>query len=623
MITSMNTSIIPALLVLPSFSWLSTIFALFTILLISRQLLIVFAAEQGRKQDLVKKLYKNSHPYPLSVLIPFLKPDDHAALLTLLSSLQQQHYPLNRVMIHLATTSESHHVLIPKTLQPNVKIWKFPGDTVPGVQQAMTWLIERCLAAGGNSLFVFLKATDLVKPDFFQSVSAQGATSFAIQGYVAFKNPPRTLLERVNTLTKRLLNRVGNAGRYHLGLSCHLQDTGWAIKQEVLEMIQYRWGFSADNLEYTIRLGLENFNVTWAPNVVVYSDSHLNMAEETSSQLSSLLSRFSTLSHYGGQLFTRSLFKFNGNALDHLISLFTPPLMVMTIMLAVFALLDLLNETIVPGPSFLWQLTALSTLGLSFIALGVSRCKVSDLLTLLVYVPVTYLGSFVALPSAIPNCINTIMSTGQRQKGNRYRQARQTRFNDRLSDQGEEDSYVVKSDFDDLDLFMPKDNRLPVSTKDYPDETALTENDDKPGTHEMVQTVMLSNQKKQVECQLVQVTIRQPSGQTVFYLKLEYKTIAFTTQSYRILDQAFYELQAKLMDRGLSVVTCGSCGYFYNPTVDVPEKIRNSGVCLYNKLGQEVSLESDAVTVVTQPCRAHCPLSQRETLVSEWKQSLV
>lgn len=603
------TLTLPILLASPAFSWLSTIFAFTTILLITRQLLIVFAAEQGRKQDLVKKLYKNTQPYQLSVLIPFLHSGDHPALLMLLSSLQEQQYPLNRVTIHLVTSAESHSVLVPQSLQQNVKVWQFPGHDVPPAQQAVTWLIERCLAAGGNGLFIFLKATDLVKPDFFQSVSAQGITSFAIQGYVAFKNPPRTILERVNTLASRMLNRIGNAGRFHLGLGCHLQDTGWAIKQEVLEMIQYRRGLSVDNLEYTIRLGLEDFNVSWAPNMVVYSDSNLNMVEQTSLQISTFVNRMVLFIEYGTKLLSKMVLRFDYTAIDHLISLFTPPLMVMALLLTGLSILDVTNEYSVPGPSFLWSLTALSTLGLGLIALGVSRCKVSDLMTLLFYVPAAYLGSLISLPVALPSYITTAMSQ-RGKRGSRYRNVKTTRFNEQLEHKTSQPVSARQTEGQSNDI---------LDDLGYPEET-ITE---KPQIHEVSQTVMLSNQKNQVECRLIKVTTILPNQRNEFRLTLEYKTIAFSTQSYRILDQAFYELQAKLMARGLSVITCGSCGYFYNPTVDVPEKIRNSGVCLSDKLGKEVSLEEDAVTVVSQPCKAHCSMEKRETLLNEWKNSLL
>jgi hypothetical protein len=58
-----------------------------------RQFLVVWAAEQGRKHDLVKKLFKQQQAFHLSVLIPFLDTDDYSALLMLLQALHEQDYP--------------------------------------------------------------------------------------------------------------------------------------------------------------------------------------------------------------------------------------------------------------------------------------------------------------------------------------------------------------------------------------------------------------------------------------------------------------------------------------------------------------------------------------------------
>ena len=134
--------------------------------------------------------------------------------------------------------------------------------------------------------------------------------------------------------------------------------------------------------------------------------------------------------------------------------------------------------------------------------------------------------------------------------------------------------------------------------------------------------IQLSNGKKELNCRLRTLTQYDAEGRANYQLTLEYKTSSFSTSSYRILDQAFYELQSKLMERGLTIMTCGSCGNFYNPTADIPGALNNAGVCLYGKLGKEVNLKTDAVTVVSQACPYHCSLEDREKIVRLWKDSL-
>lgn len=623
-------------------SWADIALGTIAGLILLRQLLVILAAEQGRKHDLVKKLYKNNQEFQLSILIPFLDPNEHPSLLTLLHAIHEQDYPASKVTVHLVTSDESHRDLIPRSLRPNVKAWKHPDES-PRYETAITWLIERCLAAGGNGMFVFLKPTDIIKPDFFQNIAARGIDSFALQGYVALKNPPETPLERVYALSTRLFNRIGNAGRYHLGLSCRLLDSGWAIKQEVLEMIPYRRGIDLDNLEYSIRLNLENFRVNWAPNVVVYSDSDVHFLSHFTQCIGALFNRINLLFHYGPRLLTRLLMRFDLNYLEQCSAIVAPPFLITFMALALVTYLTAQTHAGIPGAPLTWGVIATFTMLLNVMAMVVARCKPDDYAAMLFYTPISYFFGILASPIALYSYLRQVI-TNRPEKGHTYRKVRKTRFNEDLASPPDlfDETHGRKVIRTILKKNAPAESEpaRPLHAS-KPSSTALgTGNLHEPGTigtnpvlqntlnptarqpKEVVRPVPLSNGKKQVSCRLRMVTTFNDEGRESYRLILEYKTMAFSTESYRILDQAFYELHAMLFSRGLTIVTCGSCGNFYNPTVDVPDAIKSSGVCLFNKLGKEVNLNTDAVTVVSQACDYHCPLEQREQIVRQWKESL-
>lgn len=627
-------------------SWLGVLLGLLTAFFLLRQLLVILAAEQGRKYDLVKKLYKHGQEFQLSVLVPFLDPNDHPALLQLLHAIHQQEYPASKVTVHLVTAEETNHELIPQSLRPNVKVWRHP-ERNPRHEQALGWLIERCLAAGGNGMFVFLKPTDIIKNDFFQNIAARGIDSFAIQGYVALKNPPDSLLAQVRALSGRVFNRVGNAGRYHLGLSCRLLDSGWAVKQEVLEMIPYHKGQDLDNLEYTIRLSLENFKVTWAPNVVVYSDSHVNALEHFTLCAGAVINRLSLLARYGPALLMRMLTRVDLNHLEHLLATVSPPYFMAFILLVMLAVLDQKTLIPIPGEPLLWGVAASLTLVLNFMGLVVARCKANDYATMLVFTPLAYLLGLITSPVTLFGYIKERLSEDRPNKGTTYRQARKTRFNEELDsppdlfddEHGREIIHNIlkknapredmKHNAVDLPMGRKSKKGLSLVTSLPPeDEFPQAALEERSGEFELrqpretIKVVPLSNGVKQVSCRLKTLTTYNEAGQENYRLTLEYKTASFSTESYRILDQAFYELHAKLVSRGLTIVTCGSCGNFYNPTADVPGALKNSGVCLFDKIGKEVNLNTDAVTVISQACDYHCPLDQRENIVRQWKESL-
>ncbi len=640
-------------------SWLGIFVGIAAAFFLLRQLLVILAAEQGRKHDLVRKIYKHGQEFQLSVLIPFLHPNDHPALLQLLHAIHQQDYPASKVTVHLVTSDDSAHDLIPQSLRPNVKVWRHP-ESYPRYEQAVTWLIERCLAAGGNGMFVFLKPTDIIKNDFFQNIAARGIDSFAIQGYVAIKNPPDTLLSQVITLSNRVFNRITNAGRFHLGMSCRLLDSGWAIKQEVLEMIPFHRGIDMDNLEYTIRLNLENFKVNWAPSVVVYTDSKVEPLEFFTQCVGTLLNRLSLLAKYGPALTTRMLMRFDLNYFEQFMATISPPYFMAFIAITVITVMKLKTPLPIPGEPMFWAVIGTLTLILNIMGLVVARCKASDYATMTVFTPLAYTLGAILSPISLFSYVKQAIDK-RTIRGASYRKVNRTRFNEELDsppdlyDENHSKQLIhtilkknAPSDTLDLPDFKSNKAELPPGRKSknglslvppmnqfadieadleeieslIPVEIPEPEAPRLKQPRETVKAVALSNGRNQVSCRLKTLTTFNEEGQESYCLTLEYKTVSFSTESYRILDQAFYELHAKLVSRGLTIVTCGSCGNFYNPTADVPGALKNSGVCLFDKIGKEVNLNTDAVTVVSQACDYHCPLDQRESIVREWKESL-
>jgi hypothetical protein len=612
---------------------------------------LILAAEQGRKQDLVKKLYKHTQEFRLAVLVPFLDAGDYPALLALLHAIHEQSYPSSKVTVHIVAAGESHRALVPSSLRTNVRVWEYPaaetGQTreTPRYEEALGWLIERCLARGGNNLFVFLRPTDIVKPDFFRNIVARSLDSFIIQGYIALKNPPETFFAKVAALNARLFNRIDNAGRFHLGQSCRLLDSGWAIKQDILEMIPYRRGLDLDNLEYTLRLNLENFRVGWAPNVVVYADSRVHPLDALIRRTGAFFNRFRLLAWYGPRLLTRALFRFDANSLALLIAVIRPPLLFLTLLSAGMALFASTSSGLpgrfpanlpIDGKTF-WMAVTAALLALHLPALWVGRCRPAELVTLLVYTPLTWLCGLQASPVGLLILLRQAWRERSpfgrgRRNAQTYRTMRKTRFNEEMEPppnlfdearEARQEARLVR------DLLLDDVPAAPSpysagyaddygSAGSFPEEDASAARAER----ELVRPLPLSNGYKRIQCLLKTRITYNADGQECYQLTLEYKNIAFSTESYRILDQAFYEMHAKLAGRGLTPIACGSCGYFYNPTADQPGMLKSTGVCLQGKSGREVDLTADAVSVISPACEHHGALDQRKAIVRQWKESL-
>ncbi len=610
-------------------------------ILVIRQLFVIFSAEQGRKQDLVKKLYKGRTDFNLSVLIPYLHSADLTHLLQLLKAIEAQEYPSSRISVNIVCTPETANDLNPDMLNVNVKRWTHPEQRT-NYGQAVSWLIERCLASGGNQMFTFLKPNDMIKPDFFQNIVAGGFESSIMQGYVATRRQATTPLGQVVALSKRLINRIGNAGRYHLGLSCRLQDSGWAIKQEVLEMIPYRRGLDLDNLEYSLRLNLSNFRVTWAPNVVVYSDEAFDFIPFITNCVGAFFNRIQVFTRYGLPLLFRSLIRLDFAYIEEFITVIKPPHFMAGMLFALLAYLALEYPVTVPGDPIIWASFAGTVFVLHILSLLVARSKANDYATSILWTPLLYIAGIISIPVALINFLVSLsLGTGSHRS---YKTQYKTRFNETIDpepsmfDTAHQQEAVIRDMLvenapNEAEMSRLRRNREQgISPKQYAQPSSANapsamSNPNKKHAKVVEKTVPISNGKRQVDAILKTKTSYEESPESttaeeVYQMTLEYKTVSFSTQTYRILDQAFYELESKMLSKGLTIVSCGSCGYFYNPTADVPNAVNNTGVCLFGKKGRNVNLNTDAVSVVSPSCPYHASLDHREALVREWQESL-
>jgi hypothetical protein len=630
-------------------SWL--ILTLGTVLIL-RQLLIITSAERGRKQDLVKRLYKANTDFHIAIVVPVVAPEQLPALRQLWQALNAQEYPTSRFTTHWVATRPAAAEIDHDSLGPTLRLWTHP-DFRPHEGQLLEWGIERILAAGGSDLFVFLKPEDIVKPDYLQNVVSRAFEHAIMQGYVATRRRPQTPLAKVLALSGRLFNRIENAGRFHAGLSCRLLDSGWAVRREVLEMYPFQRGHEEANLEYTLLLEQHGVRIVWAPNVVVYRDAEPPLFGYVTARFPTLWNHLRLIVQYWPSAFIKGLFSVNGRLLDQAINLLTPPAFWLGALLLVMAALHEYTVLPIPGETWLWLTLFGAFFVLHLLAHIVARCRTEDYGTLAFWTPAVHLGGFALMPVSLLQLFFNAFSEQNRQA--RKKHGLVTRFNEDLEAPEDFLNPDEASYHRILDDMVAQRNREEAADEEAPVSAApavvrpavarpvamaaqklapqsrplpfnLDEGEprptDNPMVRERVKMVPLTNGARQVDCVLRTRTTLTPEGHEVHQMTLEYKTHAFTTAPYRILDQAFYELQSKLAARGFSLVTCGSCGYFYSPTADVPGALKNNGYCLFGKQGKEVNLAADAVTVVSQACTYHAPTEERERILNEWQDSL-
>lgn len=612
------------------------------------QMVHIIVAERGRKQDLVRAKFANRQDFHLAILIPYLSSAELPQVQRLLRALKAQQYPVGRLAIHLLTSQDTQSDFQFGLMGQNVHHWVFPEAILPNeTGKATQWLIDRCLASGRHDVLIRLNPTDLVKEDFCDNVANEACRYNVMQGYVATQGSGETMVDKSVALYHRIRNRVDNAGRYHLSLGANLLESGWAIKADTLEKVPYRQGNDIEHAEYTLRLSMVGIKAAWAPSIVVYRDPSVSLMVMLGRHVLAFIQRLQMIARYSVPVLAQ--FLSHGNSQCALLwwSAWRPTEFAIGALLVIGAVFSQSMPGLL-GQYAVWLCLACGVFAFHWLKMVVARCRFSDFVTSFLYTPMVYLMGTALLPLAAVNVVlQQFLSWQTERQRQRYRYLSQahTRLNeDRAPLTRMMDESAIATVPYDMDGFLPPSNaelgfsnlpqhaegQRPVLNANNPLLNKLKDavNHDRISSvprysNSVIEKIVpISNNEREVDAALKLHTNTDPDGTPLYKMVLEYKGVSLVTQRYKILDQAFYELQSKLHARGLTIVTCGSCGYYYHPTVDVHNLSKNSGVCLFGKLGRNVDITTDAVTVVSQACNYHTDLSEREAIVRNWQDSL-
>lgn len=600
---------------------LKLFFALIAICVLGRQILFMLAAELGRKSDLTRRIHRQPDGFQFAVMIPVLNPTDGPALGGLLRALLSQDYPANQVSIYVLTHPAAQEQLLALEQATRDKIhWLHAADAPALKDEArlLAWGSKRIIASGGqNRLFVFLKPTDIVREDFLSQIAHKGTYMTVMQGYLALKRLPDNIASRVQALSQRLFNRIDQAGRYHMGLSAQLMSSGWVIHQDVLEKVPMDRFLTAFPREYAMVLNRCGYRVHWTPNVVVYQEEFYTLATSVREALQAGCQRVAL---FAKQILPSLRFlvtrKEVGQNIDHCCQLLEWP----HAALGTFLLLatGLAMAKVLPESQF-WGYFFVSFVMLNVMTLFAARCALQDMVFYMGLMPMFYALCFVTAPFVI--IWDAVMSVFQPER-NAFQEANQQARTLRvISSVAGEDSKALEapeSSTNALDILTHDIHGLSATSFSVPLLGSL------PAFLSEPQTVLLTHGKTIIECR-IQVCLAEPEsieGVPRYRLELSHKGASFETDPYPVLGQAFDDLQQRLKQRGFSVLSCGTCAYFYNPPSLRSDNPQLEGLCLQGKTGQYPQDIQDSVHVLSPRCAHHTDLASRETIIEQWKASL-
>ncbi|MDD4493904.1 MAG: glycosyltransferase family 2 protein [Eubacteriales bacterium] len=146
----------------------------------------------------------------------------------------------------------------------------------------------------------------------------------AIQGYIDSKNPFDSWISCSYSIAFWLANRTFQLPRYNLGLSCSLCGTGFCVDMDLLKEVGWGTTSLTEDLEFTMKLALNNYKVVWAHNAVVYDEKPLTLKQSWRQRKRWMQGHADCAQKYLPPLFKKAFAESNLLAFDCGIYLFQP-----------------------------------------------------------------------------------------------------------------------------------------------------------------------------------------------------------------------------------------------------------------------------------------------------------
>lgn len=191
---------------------------------------------------------------------------------------------------------------------------------------ALEWMFDKIysMEKGYDAISVF-DADNLVSANYLMEMNKQLCKGHkVVQGYIDSKNPMDSWITCSYSIAFWLANRIFQLPRYYLGLSCSLCGTGFCVDLETLKKIGWGATCLTEDLEFTMKLVLNDMKVAWAHNAVVYDEKPLSLKQSWNQRRRWMQGHADCASRFLGPLFHKAIKEHDLIAFDCAVYLFQP-----------------------------------------------------------------------------------------------------------------------------------------------------------------------------------------------------------------------------------------------------------------------------------------------------------
>lgn len=268
----------------------------------------------------------NTHTLPyhrFAIVIPAHNEDK--VIGSMVRSLKRQQYPSFMFDIFVICDNCSDNTEY-EARKAGARVFVRQNNKQRGKGYALDWAFDRIftLETEYDAICVF-DADNVVSSCYLAEMNKMLALGHqVVQGYIDSKNPFDSWISLSYSIAFWLSNRIFQQTRYNLGLSCGLCGTGFCVKSEIIREIGWGATCLTEDLEFTMKLVLNDKKVAFCKKAVVYDEKPLTFMQSWRQRKRWMQGHTDCARRYLPKLFRKSFREVNLSALDCAVYLFQP-----------------------------------------------------------------------------------------------------------------------------------------------------------------------------------------------------------------------------------------------------------------------------------------------------------
>lgn len=234
----------------------------------------------GLAEKLYGKASKNYLPIKkFAVFIP--AHNEETVIENIIDNLKQLNYPKDSYDVYVIADNCTDNTAA-AARAAGAYVLERDDDKKRGKGYALQWAFEKVLYNESSEYdgVVVFDADNLVSRNFLREMNNKLCDGHkVIQGYIDSKNPHDSWITKSYSIAFWSSNRLFQCARSFLGMSCEIGGTGFCMDVEVLKKVGWNATCLVEDLEFTMKLILNDIKVRWAHEAIVYDEKPLTLAQ--------------------------------------------------------------------------------------------------------------------------------------------------------------------------------------------------------------------------------------------------------------------------------------------------------------------------------------------------------